>query len=95
MRNTRQLLGQARAFCVISANKRNVSSKRGPLDRIPNADDLTNDEMVSLRLIVERSFASRSVLPNARRARLVALGLIQNGMGGVMATPAGRMVARK
>ena len=71
------------------------ASKRGPLDRIPNADDLTTDEMVSLRLIVERGFASRAVLPNARRARLVALGLIQNGMGGVMATPVGRMVARK
>jgi hypothetical protein len=65
------------------------------LDRIPNASDLTSDEMVSLRLIVERNFVSRAVLPNARRAHLVALGLIQNGMGGVMPTPAGRIVARR
>jgi hypothetical protein len=64
------------------------------LDRIPNAGDLTPDEMASLRLIVSHSFMSKGSLPAARRAQLVALGLIQDGMGGVMPTPAGRIAAR-
>ena len=64
------------------------------MDRISSQNDLTADEMTSLRLIVTRSFVSKGSLPAARCARLVQLGLVQNGMGGVMPTPAGRMAAR-
>jgi hypothetical protein len=67
---------------------------RRNLDRIPNASDLTHDEMTSLRLIVLRSFMSKGSLPAERRARLIALGLIQDAMGGVAPTPAGRIAAR-
>ena len=64
------------------------------MQRIPNSGELTPDELTSLRLIVRQSFMSKASLPAARRARLVELGLIQNGMGGVTPTPAGRMAAR-
>lgn len=64
------------------------------MDRIPGAGDLTADQMTSLRLIVAQSFVSRSSVPAARRTRLLELGLIHVGMGGVMPTPAGRIVAR-
>jgi hypothetical protein len=64
------------------------------MDRIPNASDLTVEEMASLRLIVAHSFMSKGVLPAARRARLVELGLITNSMGGVVPTPSGRIAAR-
>jgi hypothetical protein len=64
------------------------------VERIPSPGDLTVDEMMSLRLIVAGSFISKGSVPAARRARLLELGLIQSGMGGVMPTPAGRMVAR-
>jgi hypothetical protein len=64
------------------------------LDHIPNAGDLTLEEMASLRLIVKNSFMSKGSLSAARRARLVELGVIQNTMGGVSPTPAGRICAR-
>jgi len=64
------------------------------VDRIPNRGDVTPDELASLRLIVDCSFLSTSAIPALRRARLLQLGLIQNGMGGLMPTPAGRIVAR-
>jgi hypothetical protein len=64
------------------------------VDHIPNAGDLTLDEMASLRLIVRHSFMSKGSLSPERRARLVELGLITNSMGGVMPTPAGRIAAR-
>jgi hypothetical protein len=67
---------------------------RPNLDRIPTASDLTHDEMTSLRLIVLRSFMSKGSLPAERRAKLIALGLIQDAMGGVAPTPAGRITAR-
>jgi len=64
------------------------------VDRIPNRGDITPDEMASLRLVVDCSFLSTSAIPALRRARLLQLGLIQNGMGGLMPTPAGRILAR-
>jgi hypothetical protein len=65
------------------------------MDRLPNGHDLTADEMTTLRLIVGQSFMSRSSLSPACRARLVELGLIRVALGGVLATPAGRMVGRR
>ncbi len=64
------------------------------MDRISSQSDLTAQEMTPLRLMVTRSFVSKGSLPAARCATHVQLGLIQNGMGGVMPTPAGCMVAR-
>lgn len=64
------------------------------MDHIPNAGDLTLDEMAALRLIVRQSFMSKGSLSATMRARLVELGLITNSMGGVIPTPAGRIAAR-
>ena len=61
------------------------------MDRIPNASDITNEEMKSLRLVVAQSFVSKSTLNVQHRARLLELELIQSGMGGLMPTPAGRI----
>jgi hypothetical protein len=62
------------------------------MDRFPNVADLTAGELASLRLVAP-GFMSRSI-PRAHETRLIALGLIQLRMGGLMATPAGRMIAR-
>jgi hypothetical protein len=62
------------------------------MNRIPTRSDLTDAEFSALRE-VSTGFMSRTI-PLARRARLVELGLIQEVMGGLMATPAGRIVAR-
>lgn len=64
------------------------------MDRIPNRSDLTTDEMVALRLIVSHSFMSKGSMTAGHRVRLISLGLIQSGMGGLMPTPSGRIVAR-
>ncbi|HSZ73698.1 MAG TPA: hypothetical protein VK779_02680 [Rhizomicrobium sp.] len=64
------------------------------MDRIPSRSDLTTDEMAALRLIVSRSFMSKGSMLRSHRARLIGLGLIQSGMGGLMPTPSGRIVAR-
>jgi hypothetical protein len=64
------------------------------MDRESSRSDLTADEMTLLRLIVTGSFMSKGSMSATRCARLFELGLIQNGMGGVMPTPAGRMAAR-
>jgi hypothetical protein len=64
------------------------------VNTLPNAADLTTPELVSLRLVLSRSFMSRRALPSTHRTRLLELGLIQQGMGGIMPTPAGRMAAR-
>ena len=61
------------------------------MNRLPNATDLTTPELVSLRLVA-RGFMSRTI-PKAHQLKLVELGLIQSLMGGLMATPIGRMVA--
>jgi hypothetical protein len=65
------------------------------MNRLPNGHDLTDGEMAALRLIVAQSFMSRSSLSAAHHARLVELDLIRTALGGVMATPAGRMVGRR
>ncbi len=63
------------------------------MDRMPNAGDLTTPEFSAL-LLVARGFMSRRTISKPHQDRLVELGLIQSVMGGLMATPAGRMVAR-
>jgi len=62
------------------------------LNRLPSAEDLTSAEFASL-VLVAPGFSSKTI-PKAHQARLIELGLIQSAMGGLMATPAGRMVAR-
>ncbi|MES2471568.1 MAG: hypothetical protein V4601_01880 [Pseudomonadota bacterium] len=62
------------------------------MDRIPSALELTEAEHASLRLTCH-GFVMR-IIPHAHELRLVELGLIQSMMGGLIATPAGRMVAR-
>lgn len=62
------------------------------MDRLPSAADLTAAELSSLHL-VSHGFMSRTI-PKAHEARLIELGLIRCLMGGLMATPAGRMVGR-
>ena len=73
-------------------------SATGPIspvmNRIPSASDLTVGEWASLRDIVLRSFTPRGQVGASDRKRLLELGLIQYGMGGVMPTPAGHIVAR-
>ena len=64
------------------------------MQRIPNRSELSAAEFSLLREITARSFVVASPIPHARQARLLELGLIQSGMGGLMATPAGRIVAR-
>ena len=62
--------------------------------RLVNPEDLNAAELLSLRLIVGRSFMAFGSIPAAARARLLELGLIQRGMGGLMPTPSGRICAR-
>ncbi len=64
------------------------------MDRIPRASDLTLPEMMSLREIVGGNFTSMATVSSANRKRLIELGLIRAAMGGLMATPAGKIVAR-
>jgi hypothetical protein len=62
------------------------------MDRMPNVGDLTLPELSSLRLVA-RGFMSRTI-PKAHETRLIQLGLIRSLMGGLLATPMGRMVGR-
>ena len=64
------------------------------MTRIPTALDLTLGEFASLQSMAVRSFTPVSQIAAPDRERLLQLGLIQRGMGGLIATPAGRMVAR-
>jgi hypothetical protein len=64
------------------------------MDRIPSAAELSRDEMISLRAVVVRSFVPASQMNPHQRARLIQRGLIQSGMGGLMPTPAGKIVSR-
>jgi len=64
------------------------------MNRIPTALDLTLQEFASLRNIVIRSFTPLNQVAAPEKERLLELGLIQIGMGGLMPTPAGRIVAR-
>jgi hypothetical protein len=64
------------------------------MTRIPSAQDLTVGEWACLRDIVLRSFTPKGQIGASHRKRLLELGLIQYGMGGMMPTPAGHIVAR-
>ncbi|MDB5736236.1 MAG: hypothetical protein JWP16_1096 [Alphaproteobacteria bacterium] len=64
------------------------------MTRIPNQLDLSADELKTLRDIVGRSFTPIGQINVQQRSRLLELGLILGGMGGLMPTPAGRIVAR-
>jgi hypothetical protein len=78
---------------AIALQKRSARANLKTLmNRLPNAADLTPQEYSSLRLVA-RGFMSKTI-PKLHQARLIELGLIQCLMGGLMATPAGRMVAR-
>ncbi|HXC57556.1 MAG TPA: hypothetical protein VNU97_19810 [Rhizomicrobium sp.] len=61
---------------------------------IPRASELTAGEMRVLRDIIARSFVSAGTVPRLRRERLLAMGLVSAGMGGLMPTPTGRIVAQ-
>ena len=63
------------------------------MNRLPSAEDLTSAEFVSLMLVAP-GFMTRTI-PRAHETRLIELGLIRLGMGGLMATPSGRIVARQ
>jgi hypothetical protein len=62
--------------------------------RLVNPENLSAAELLSLRLIVSRSFITQTAIPAASRGRLLELGLIQRGMGGLLPTPSGRICAR-
>jgi hypothetical protein len=64
------------------------------MDPIPRGTDLTPGEMRVLKDVIARSFISAGTVPKLRRERLLAMGLISAGMGGLMPTPTGRIVAR-
>jgi hypothetical protein len=69
-----------------------LAAIKDTMNRLPNAGDITAAEFVSL-LLVAPGFMSPTI-PKAHQARLIELGLIRSVLGGLMATPAGRMVAR-
>ena len=64
------------------------------MDHIRRGSELSVAEIRELRSIVARSFASTGSVPRLHRERLLALGMISAGMGGLMPTPMGRIVAR-
>ena len=64
------------------------------MDHMHRGGDLTPDEQRTLRDIIARSFVSRRTVPAAQCERLLALGLVAQGMGGLTPTPAGRIAAR-
>jgi hypothetical protein len=64
------------------------------MDEIPRSGDLTTGEMATLKDIIARSFVTTGTVPKLRRERLLDMGLVSAGMGGLMPTPKGRIVAR-
>lgn len=62
--------------------------------RIPSALELSLPEWTTLRNLVARNYTPHHQIDPGHRARLMELGLIQLNMGGLMATPTGRIVAR-
>ena len=62
--------------------------------RIPSALELSLPEWTTLRNLVARNYTPTRQIDASHRARLMELGLIQSSMGGLMATPTGRIVAR-
>ena len=65
------------------------------MDRIPRASELTAEELSALRRVAASSFTPGGQVNQAHRDRLLELGLIQRAAGGLMATPAGRIVTRR
>jgi len=63
------------------------------MDPLPGADELTSAEFTSL-LPIAPGFIGGSTIAKAPQTQLIELGLIQKRMGGFMATPAARTVAR-
>ncbi|HEX4303601.1 MAG TPA: hypothetical protein VHZ78_12470 [Rhizomicrobium sp.] len=64
------------------------------MDHMHRGGELTPDEQRILRDIISRSFVSRRTIPAAICERLLAMGLVAQGMGGLTPTPAGRIAAR-
>ncbi|HJR57489.1 MAG TPA: hypothetical protein VJ798_13015 [Rhizomicrobium sp.] len=64
------------------------------MTRIPTALELSAGELILLRNIVADGFMPGRQAMQRDIARLVALQLIQSAMGGLIATPAGHIVAR-
>jgi len=64
------------------------------VDHFARKSDLTAAELACLRHIIACSFVSKGAVSSTRRERLQTMGLISFGMGGLMPTPAGRIVAR-
>lgn len=64
------------------------------MHRIPSALELTVEQQLCLREIVARSFVPANQIGVTTMARLLELELVQKSMGGLMATPAGRILAR-
>jgi hypothetical protein len=64
------------------------------MTRIPTALELNDSEILLLRNIVASGFMPGRQALQRDVTRLLALQLIQSAMGGLMATPAGRIVAR-
>ena len=62
--------------------------------RIPSAMELSPGEWTTLRSLVAHNFTPVRQIDRGHKVRLMELGLIQLGMGGLIVTPAGRIVAR-
>jgi hypothetical protein len=65
------------------------------MERIPRAQELSPEEMSSLRSVVTGGFTPSGQINRFQQQRLLELGLVQRAMGGLMPTPAGRIVARR
>jgi hypothetical protein len=65
-----------------------------PIQRIPSALEITADELRILRAILTHSFMPANQVDLQTRSRLLELDLIQCALGGLMVTPAGRIVSR-
>jgi hypothetical protein len=65
------------------------------MDRIPRQHELTSEEISALRSVVARSFTPSGHINRFQRERLLELGLIHSAMGGLVPTPAGRILARR
>jgi len=65
------------------------------VDRIPRGHELTSEEMGALRRVVAGSFTPSGHVNRFQRERLLQLGLIHCAMGGLVPTPAGRILARQ
>jgi len=64
------------------------------VDHFTRSSDFTAAELACLRHIIKCSFVSKGAVSITHRERLQSMGLISIGMGGLMPTPTGRIVAR-